>query len=420
MLRQFIRDIGVYGFSGMLVRMISFLLIPLYVRVLSTEDYGIIDLITLIGTLSGVMLSLELYQSVARYFVQNNTDRRREFASTGLMFYFFSYILFTTLMFIFAVPLSELIFSVKGREEVFKTAILSMPVTALFNYLQNLLRYSLQSVRFSIINIFYSITTLSLSAFFVVVLNKGLSGVYLGLILGGIPAIILSAWYNRSYLTFTWNMRVMKQMLNFSLPLTVSALAIYSLTYFDRLLIRHFLSLSDLGVYAVAFRIAAIPVVILSIVNSSLMPLIYKHYRNKNIGRDLKRIYSLVFCGGIAVIILLSLLSKPIISIITTPEYFEAAGVLPLLLFSGFIIQFASLFAGLGLAEKTGIIALIYIGGLILNLTLNYLLIPSVGIIGAGWSASASATLIFVLQGYFSEKYFSIWTKRKIDKSLLN
>lgn len=412
MLRQFIRDIGVYGFSGMLVRMISFLLIPLYVRVLSTEDYGIIDLVTLIGTLSGVMLSLELYQSVARYFTQSDANGRKEYASTGLMFYLYSYILFTTLMFVFAEPLSELIFSIKGREDVFRLAILSMPVTALFNYFQNLLRYSMQSVRFSLINIFYSVATLSLSVLFVVVLKKGLSGVYLGLIAGGIPSIILSAWYNRMHLAFTWNPAVIKQMLRFSLPLTVSALAIYSLTYFDRLLIRHFLSLSDLGVYAVAFRIAAIPVVIMNIVNSSLMPLIYKHYRD-NIGRDLRRIYHYVFVGGVAVITLLSLLSKPIIAFITTPEYYAAAGVLPLLLFSGFIIQYASLFAGISLAEKTGITALIYTGGLILNLTLNYFLIPSLGITGAGWSALASATLILALQSYFSEKYFSVMGKRE-------
>ncbi|MDO9634876.1 MAG: oligosaccharide flippase family protein [Paludibacter sp.] len=412
MLRQFIRDIGVYGFSGMLVRLISFLLIPLYVRVLSTDDYGIIDLISLFGTLSGVVLSLELYQSVSRYFAGGGAVSRREYASTGLMFYLYSYTLFTTLMLVFAEQLSELIFSIKGREEIFRIAVLSMPVTALFSYFQNMLRYSLQSVKYSLINIFYSVATILLSVLFVVVLNQGLSGVYLGLIAGGIPSIMLSIWFNKQHLSFTWSQQVMKQMLRFSLPLTASALAIYSLTYFDRILIRHFLSLSDLGVYAVAFRIAAIPVVLMSIVNSSFLPLIYKHYRESSISRDLTRIYGYGFVGGIALITLLSLFSGSIISIITTPEYHEAARVLPLLLFSGFLIQFAGMFVGLSLAEKTSITALIYAGGLVLNLVLNIYLIPTLGITGAGWSALGSSVLILVLQIWFSEKYYPV-TRRK-------
>jgi len=408
MIKQFVRDIGIYGFSGMVVRLISFLLIPLYVRVLTTEDYGIIDLITLFGTLSAVVLSLELYQSVARYFGPGDEPTRKEYASTGLMLYLLSFTFFSALMLVFSETVSEFIFGMKGKQEVFRLAIFSIMTTAIFNYLQNLLRYSLQPIRYSIVNIVYSLITLSLSVYFVLFLNRGLEGVYLGLFAGAIPAIALGIWYNRHYLSFSLNSRVLKRMLQFSLPLIASSLAIYSLTYVDRLLIKHFLSLSDLGVYAVAFRIAAIPVVLLSIVNASFLPLIYNKYRDQNIGTDLIKIYRYCFGIGVLLIVLISMLSGTIVSVIATPEYHEAARVLPLLLFSGFFLQFAGMFVGLSLAEKTSIIALIYLGGLLTNLALNYLLIPALGITGAGWSALASSVLIFVLQYHFSWKYFPL------------
>jgi len=406
MIRQFVRDTGIYGISGMLVRLISFLLIPLYVRVLSTTDYGIIDLLTLFGTLSGVVLSLELYQSVARYFATADELARIDYASTGLMFYLYSFTIFSTLLMVFARPVSAFIFGVSGHENVFRLALLAIQITAVFNYLQNLLRYALKPLRYAVVNTLYAATTLGSSVLFVMVLESGLKGVYLGVILGGLPAIALALWYNRSHLAFSWNTRLFRHMLKFSLPLVASALAVYALTYTDRILIRHFMSLSDLGVYAVAFRIAAIPVVMLSIVSSSLLPIIYKQYREPGIESGLQKIYVYSFTAGLMLISILSFLAQPLVELITTPEYFKAATVLPLLFFAGFLLQFAGLFVGLSLKEKTGVIALIYIAGLLLNLLLNLYLIPQYGIIGAGWSALASSMFIFSLQFYFSEKYF--------------
>lgn len=414
MIRQFIRDTGIYGISGMLVRLISFLLLPLYVRVLSTADYGIIDLLTLFGTLSGVLLSLELYQSVARYFGPADELSRKEYASTGLMFYIYSFTIFSTLMLVFAEPLSALIFGVSGHVEVFRLAILSMQITAIFNYLQNMLRYALKPMRFAVLNIFYAVATLSSSVLYVVVFETGLQGVYLGVITGGIPAVVLALWYNKPYLTISWNAPVLKRMLRFSLPLVVSALAVYLLTYIDRLLIRYFISLSELGVYAVAFRIAAIPVVIQSIINASLLPLIYNKYRDSGISHDLRKIYIFSFAGGLMLIAVLSCLSDPLIGLITTPEYQGAAKVLPLLLFAGFLLQFAGMFAGLSIAEKTRIMALIYFAGLLLNIILNLFLIPLYGINGAGWSALVSSIFIFTSQACLSEKYFPVWKKNRL------
>jgi O-antigen/teichoic acid export membrane protein len=411
MVKQFLKDIGVYGFSGILVRMISFLLIPFYVRVLTTEDYGIIDLITIVSSISGVVLSLELYQAIARFFPGCEEKQKHTYASTGLYFYLFSYLLFAVIFLLNAKPVSEFIFNVSGKEGIFKLAIVSIVITSIFHYFQNLLRYSLKSIKYSISNILFSLATISFSIFFVMFRQKGLEGVYLGQIVGGCIGLLLTIYFNHRYISLSLNIPVLKKMLRFSIPLVWSGLAVYSLTYIDRILIQRFLSLSELGIYAVSFRIASIPLVFMGIVNSSFVPLVYNKYKNSDIKSELEKIYRYVFFIGFAGITFLSIFSVELLGIITTPEYLQAYRIMPFLLLSGFLMQFANMFLGLNLAEKTNIIAYIYVLGFIVSLAFNFVLIPQLGIFGAAITSSFVALIIFSLQLYFSQKHFYIEIK---------
>lgn len=413
MIKQFIKDIGVYGFSGILVRMISFFLIPFYVRVLTTEDYGIIDLVTLVSAFSGVLLSLEIYQAIARFFPESEEKQKKTYASTGLFFYLFTYILFSATVIFFATPISNLVFNVTGKETILKLAVISILITSVFNYFQNLLRYSLKSVKYSISNILYSLTTILFSIFFVIIKKKGLEGVYLGQIVGGCAGLVLPGFFNLKFISFSIDYHVLKKMLKFSLPLVSSSLTIYALTYIDRIFIQRFLSLSELGIYGVSYRIASIPVVLMGIVNSSFVPLVYNKYKDLQIKTDLEKIYRIVFFIGFTVITTISIFSYELLEIITTPDYISAYKIMPFLLLSGFIMQFANMFLGLSITEKTKYIASIYLTGLMVSIITNILLIPQIGIMGAAITSSLVAVIILVIQVYLSQKYYYIEIKFK-------
>lgn len=408
MIRQFIRDIGIYGFSGILVRMISFLLIPFYVRVLTTEDYGVIDLITLIASISGVVLSLEIYQSIARFFPESEEQSKKYYASTGLIFYIATYAVFAAVMLSFARPISELIFDLPGKESVLRLAVGAIFVNSVFNYFQNLLRYSLKSIKYSISNILFSLSTISFSIWFVLIGDRGLEGVYLGQIVGGCIGLVLTVYFNLKYIRFTFHIPILMRMLRFSIPLVSSGLAVYSLTYVDRLLIKWLLSLSELGIYGVSFRISAIPLVFMGIVNSSFVPLVYNQYKNPEIRNELEKIYRYTFFIGFAGITLISIFSYELLGILTTPEYLPAYRIMPFLLLAGFLLQFANMFLGLNLAEKTKIIAWIYTMGLVVSILVNLFMIPKFGILGAAITGALVSLLIFFSQFYYSQKHYFV------------
>lgn len=58
-------------------RMISFFLIPLYTNVLTTSQYGTVDLITTISTVAGPMLTLNIAESVMRFGLDKDADKEK-------------------------------------------------------------------------------------------------------------------------------------------------------------------------------------------------------------------------------------------------------------------------------------------------------------------------------------------------------
>ena len=68
MVKVFFKHGLVYTFTTLISRGISIILLPFYVRVLSTADYGIIDMLVLIGTFVNYIVTLEITQGIARFY----------------------------------------------------------------------------------------------------------------------------------------------------------------------------------------------------------------------------------------------------------------------------------------------------------------------------------------------------------------
>jgi len=408
MIRNFLKDVGIYGISAALSGAVSFFLIPVYVKVLSPEEYGVIDLIALATVMAGVILSLEIYQAVARFFPESDEKTRKAYASTGMLFLLVSYALFALAVWLFAVPISQALPGFTGLENVLRLAAAAMVILGLFSYSQNLLRYSMRSSSFAVANVVYSLCTISFSVWFVIGMKKGLEGVYYGQIAGGCFGAAVSGILVRKNVALVFDIPLLKKMIAFSIPMTLSGLAVYALIYTDRVLIKYLLGLSDLGVYAVGSRIAAIPVVLTGVVASSFVPIVYNRYKDSPIKNDMRRIYHYVFFAGMALIALISIFSSELIRIIATPEYNRAIKVIPFLLTAGFLMQYSNIFMGIVLAKKTPVIAGIYLSGLVISILLNLLLIPAAGITGAAVATAITGSVIFGLQWHYSQKYFPV------------
>lgn len=409
MLRQFVRDSAIYGVSSLLSRGIALLLLPFYTRVLAPSDYGIIDILTVLTTLVNVTIALEISQGLARHFPE--ARRRSEqiaYASTALWFTVGVYTLFAAIALASAPALAQWILESGERTAVFRAAVLSMWANGIFLLVLNQLRWRLQPKLYAITNVAFTLVSIGLTVVMVLVVKIGVIGVFLGQFVGGIGGAALALYFARQSYRPVFDWGKCKEMLRFSVPLVPSSAGVFVTLYVDRIAVKELLSLADLGLFGVGYRIASIIGLVMVGFQTSLTPLIYTHYRNPDTPHELARIFRSFVAFALLTMLALAMLSREIIMFLTTPEYYHAYMVVPLLapamLLSGMYI-FAP---GLNISKRTAMMAAINIASAILNTVLNIALIPVLSIRGAALATLLSTAATFSAYMMYSQKLYFV------------
>lgn len=421
MKEKFLKDLGIYGVSTLLVRLINFILIPVFARVLGPVSYGVLDLINVLTYITSVFVFLEMYQSVARFYNDGNREEQQQIISTGLWHYLYGILVLLFVVFLFQEELSIWLTDSPDDRGIVFLGFVATAFMALFNYLQTIQRFSLNSSGFAIANVACVLSTVLVSIAMVVYNEQGLKGVFIGQIAGAVVGIAFGIRKHIHDLHASPNRVLWLKMLTFSSPLIISAVLLYLMTYIDRMMIKEYLGLASVGIYAVIFRIAAVPMLVMNIVGNSLLPHIYRDYKEPKKVSEFGEIYHLIWLGGLLLIGWMAWLSPEIIRMMAGPQYINSAYLFPVMLISGFLLHFSYLLVGLFLDHKTKMNAYLYLLGLIFVFAINLYLLPVFGLAGSAISSFCTALLIMVTQFYFSQKafYFPISIKTLIAQGLL-
>ncbi|MCL2156458.1 MAG: oligosaccharide flippase family protein [Methanobrevibacter sp.] len=417
MLRQLLKDSIIYGIGGILTKGINLILLPIYVRILTPEDYGIIDFLLVFFTLAGVFFSLEIYQAIARYYCEfNNEKERKENISTAYLFICLSYFLFILLVILNSKKITDIFFNDYTGNQlsiVISIAALATYFNVLFSFCGNILRYSLKAKIFAICSFTNSILNIALSIIFVIYLKFGIKGIFLGQLTGNIISWLMAFINTKESYSLHFDIKKLKTLLKFSLPLVPSSIGVFLLSYLDRIVIKYYLTLSDLGIYGVANRFSSISIFLMMSISTAITPLIYANYKKEKTTNEIAIIFSLLSGFIIVFISGITLFSKEILYIFTAPDYYNAASLLPFLLLAGFLSKMYDFTPGLAIAKKTKTIAIIYLLGAAITITINVLTIKIFGIFAVACANCFSALFVFIINYIFSQKYYKILYKIK-------
>lgn len=412
MIRQFLKDAGIYMIPGVISRGLTFFLLPLYTRALGPAEYGMLDLFLIIGSLINVTIALEVNQGLSFYHAQSKEEgERRSYASTAFWFTLFCYGAFLVLCMFFARPLATLIVGHEGAAGAFRLAVIYMFFQGIFLFLQNQLRWELRSRDYAISHITMTLVTTAGVVLGAFVLKAGLTGILYGLIAGVVAATALSLVRLLKTLLPVFNRPQLREMLGYSLPLVPASLCVFLSLYVDRAMINYMLTLEDVGIYAAGARIAVMFGSVLSGVNIALTPLILKHHKEPETPAHIARIFHACFAVALVLFFGLYLFVDELFWLMTTPEFFSARMVTPWLVAATLLANMYIFTPGIFLAKKTHLVLWINVGGVVSNILLNLLLIPHFGIVGAGIATAAAALLTFLLYLHFNQRTYPLALK---------
>ncbi len=409
MIRQLFKDSLIYGTASILSQGIPILIVPIYTRFLSPDSYGGMDMLAVFAALINVTVALEISQGMARSYADIKTeDERTRYASTALWFSVAAYLLFAVLAVLFSGPLTRLLLDSGNWEWIFQVAVIAMTVNGISFFLQNQLRWLLKPAAYAVSSIVYAVTATGIAIFLIAALNWGVIGVFYGQIIGAAVSGLIAYLAARNMFAMTFDAGRCREMLSFSIPLVPSSISVLAANYVDRIAIKSFMTLADVGIYGVGFRFASVVNLLMVGFYSALTPLVYQNYRDTSTPGNLERIFRYFLAGTLPLIVAISLFSREIVGLFAAPEYGAAWLVIPILAAASVLSRMYIFAPGLDIAKKTGVIASINIIAALVNIVLNIAMIPVLGLAGSALATLAGFSVMFAAYLVIGQKHYPV------------
>lgn len=414
---QLLKDTAVYGFGRSILLPLGLITLPIFTRVFSPDEFGVIELIVTVTSLLSIFLIVGMDSASGRsYFDSSDSKQRTEVISTGLWFLVAWNLLVVGVMLLCSGWISSLIFGTSQYADLLKITFITAPLTLLVAYCQNTIRLHFSPWKFTLISLLRGISTVGLSILLVLKFKMGLWGYFVGILAGSAISLAPALYLIREEIALKFSLEKIKTMLSFGGPLVPAGLAYYVLNMSDRYILAHFATLDDVGLYGVAVKVTSIMLFFYGAFGLAWSPFAFKLYleaeeRLKEIvSRVLK--YVLIFFSLVA--ISLTLFSQELLSLFTTEQYFGAAiAIAPLCLGAVAYATTQVTALGISLSRKTKYIALFSLVAAIVNVLLNVLLIPLWGILGASIATAISYTVLTLSYYGICRKIYPINFEKK-------
>ena len=294
-IKQLAGESVIYGISRTTAKLIVIILIPIYARVFSPEEYGIVALIATLVSMLEMLFVLGLDNSSARWFYDTDDTAHRKCTIAS---WFWCQIIVACLLsgalLVLAPWVSEMLLGTRKHTLLVRLAALAAPLATFRQVLGGWLRYRRRAwtmAGFSLVN---SLETIGLTILFVVLLRWGLLGIFTaGLlaaaVMAAIAICILRGWISPGH--FSWGR--LKPMLVFGLPLVPAAIGTWITASSDRFILQALRGTAEVGLYSAAAVAASIVALATGAFQMAWGPFAYSILKEP----DSRRVYATVLAN---------------------------------------------------------------------------------------------------------------------------
>ena len=375
-------------------KLLVFFLVPFYTTVLSTEEYGISDLLVTTINLLYPLFSLMVETAVLRFCLDKKSDRKTVFSTA---------VWIDLAGFLALVPL----------------AIVIIPHTTLKDYVLYFVAYYFTHTAYSVLMNFvkgiekvhiYSIagvcnTAILITCNLILLLGFGIGirGYLLSMIIGYtitsiIIAISIKAW---KYIQIPSKLdhNLSKSMIKYSLPLIPNSLSWWVSNSSDRYILAIFRSINDVGVYSVSYKIPSIITTVSNILINAWEISAVDEFGTENNRLFFSKMYRNYLNLQVVGCTFILMLLKPLASVLFQKDFYSAWIFVPALLYAS-IFNTLNNFVGtiFTAAKRTKSIFTTTLTGAFVNIGLNFCLIPFWGAQGAAIATAISYIVIYLMR----------------------
>ena len=440
-LKQLAGQTVLYGLSTILARIINFLFVPIYTRLLSPESYGVVtEFMAYIAVLQ-VVLVMGLETGCFRFANKEGVDSGKVYSNAFVTVFGIS-TTFLAVMIAFAEPISSSL-GYEGYSScmIYMGGILALDAVTAILFAK--LRQENKAFRFAIFKTIKIITETAANLVLFLWFPKHCAAVASGLgtevaaltssdvwLLHFIPAcpdfsyvifsifiscIVCGMLFIPEYLQISFRLdpKLLRQMLAYSIPLMIAALPGVVNDFLDRILFRYFDTnaeawRSSLGLYQAAVKLAVIMNLFIQMFRYAAEPFFFRRASDRNS----KELYASVqeyftaFCGLVFLGVILYI---DIIALILGPQFRSAIGIVPVMLLSYMILgMLFNVSMWYKLSGKTDMAIWITLSGLAVTAAVIILFMPKYSYWAAAFGHLASYLVMFAISSILGARYYPI------------
>ncbi len=394
-----------FSIGGYVNAVIGFFMLPFITRILTPEEYGIASLIAVLVDMLVIMCSMGLDQGLVRFFYEEDEDNRGRLLYNSISYPIIFFFILSIILFIFKDKITFFILN-KNDNFLWKVILVSILFRILHLFSILIIRMQQKGKLFSFFNILLKVSEF----LFILILYKIYKNSYKILILASLFSFILtsllSIFFERKIWTFSGKEKITKkELLKYSFPLVLTMGLTWLFASADKLTIKYFSDLNQVGLYSSSFKIVSIISVIQSGFTTFWTPIVYEHY-SKNpedtlFYKKANDYLSIIFFSmGLGILIF-----RDLIVFLLGDKYYLSKFIIPMLIFIPVMYLISeTTVMGISFKKKSKYFLYISIVVSITNILGNIILVPFLGAKGAAISTGISYILFFALRTYFSNK----------------
>ena len=412
-MRNIAKDSIVYGLSSSLSRMVTLITAPIVTRILEPADYGVVSLVQLAIGFFVIIAGMNIGSGLSYYYYEqkNKQSGQENIVLTSGLYIAVIFSIFISGVAVYFAPSIAAFLEMRADGSVsdydlitfIRLAAAGMFFSLIIVMIQTILRLWRKPVTFLRLEALNVVLNVALILYFVVWARYGVIGIFWAGVIAPAATMMMSLYTVRSLLVPKISFPILALVFAYCLPQMPGLFVNWAQTQLGRWFINYFASLSELGLYSIAFSIASI--VMLAI---SAFRMAYGPYSLSIMDRDdAKEIYAktyslfsaifIVLAGGIAAF------SKLIFIILTDEIYHSAFILVPYLVIAAFYMGANNILAtGIWISKKTSYTSVAQLASFTIMVSMSIILVPPYGALGA-----AIAFMLASITQSFSYYFFA-------------
>ena len=417
----------VYGFGHFITRFINFLLLPLYTYRLAPEEFGVVSLLYAFIAFANILFTHGMDVAYMRYQGMEKTDENKKtIFSTSFISLLFSSLILGSIMFIFA---DKIAFFTVGDKYIhlIQLAIGILAFDTLIALPKVLLRLENKPYHFIFLELSHVIIVLGLNIWWIGIQQLSIDYIFLSnLIASGVTFLLILPKIIKT-IEFRFNTGWWKWLFIFALPYIPSGIASIFNELIDRYMIKWLVDENAVGLYSASYRLGIFMLIIVMAFKFAWQPYYLKQADNEDAPQLFARTGTYFLLVTSYLFLILSFFIKYMVQIpvggrpIISPVYWDSLSIVPIILLAYiFLGAFLVQLPGIYIKKKNGWIPILNGIAALINIMINFLLIPRFGYKSAAVATLIGYGIMVIMQYFVVIRFYPLtWEWKRLGQIIL-